>query len=188
MTLRPAQGGQRFAPGRATTPVKGLTPAAEFIQGWDEEDEAIYGGGKRGPLRVREDVQVVMTAIGERIEAQIKTEKRENYRLELNGATLRFVQLLDADLNRTNLLDADLTSAVMVGACLKGAYLKGSNFEAANLLRANLTGADLRDSRGLTQEQIDQAQADSGNPPNISDVVDATTGKPLVWRGDPIPE
>ena len=98
-------------------------------------------------------------------------------------AKLRFVQLLDADLNRTNLLDADLTSAVAVGAYLKDAYLKGANFESANLLRANLTGADLRDSGGLTQEQIDQAQADPGNPPNLTDVVDATTGKPLEWRG-----
>ncbi len=169
----------------AALPIKGLTPAAEFIHGWDEEDEAIYGVGKGRPLRVREDVQAVMTAIGERIEAQIRTEKRENYRLELSGTKLRFVQLLDADLNRTNLLDADLTSAVVVGTYLKDAYLKGANFESANLLRANLTGADLRDSRGLTQEQIDQAQADSGNPPNLTDVVDATTGKPLVWRGDP---
>ena len=170
-------------PVEAALPIKGLTPAAEFIRGWDEENEPTYGVGKGPPLRVREDVQAVMTAIGERIEAQIKTEKRENYRLELSGAKLRFVQLLDADLNRTNLLDADLTSAVAVGAYLKDAYLKGANFESANLLRANLTGADLRDSRGLTQEQIDQAQADSGNPPNLTDVVNVTTGKTLVWRG-----
>ena len=69
----------------AALPIKGLTPAAELIHGWDEENEAIDGVGKGPPLRVREDVQAVMTAIGERIEAQIKTEKRENYRLELSG-------------------------------------------------------------------------------------------------------
>ena len=101
----------------------------------------------------------------------------------MSGTKLRFVHLLDADLTRTNLLDADLTSAVLVGAYLKDANLKGANFESANL-----TGADLRASRGLTQEQIDQAQADSGNRPNLTDVVDATTDKLLVWRGDPISE
>jgi len=70
-----------------------------------------------------------------------------------------------------NLPEADLT----------GAYLND-----AHLNRADLSGADLSDCKGLTQECIDQAEADSDNPPNLESSVDANTGKPLVWRGKPV--
>ena len=56
----------------------------------------------------------------------------------------------------------------------------------AHLNRANLTGADLRNCKGLTQERLDQAIADSNNPPKLEGVIDANTGEPLVWKKRPI--
>ena len=163
------------------------------------------------PLRVREDVQAVMTAVHERSGPQIKIEeieKGEDYGLNLSGANLADAYLVNmglpnADLTGVNLTGADLLIANLYRANLTGANLTGANlslanlFEAnledanlegvnlnrANLNRANLTAADLRNCEGLIQKQIDQARAVEGNPPNLTDVVDAETGDPLVWRG-----
>ena len=93
-------------PVEAASPLEGLTPAAEFNSGWDEAGDE---DREDRPLRVREDVQTVMTAVGERSEAQIKTEEGENYRLDLRDAKLKSVRLVDADLNHANLPNADLT-------------------------------------------------------------------------------
>ena len=38
---------------------------------------------------------------------------------------------------------------------------------------------------GLTQAQLDEACADPDNPPKLDGVIDAVTGEPLVWRGQP---
>ena len=150
------------------------------------------------PLRVREDVQAVMTAVGERSKAQIEIEKEKEYRLNLIGADLKFVRLFDAVLGNVDLLKADLTNAVLIGAKLKSAKLTGAkltganlksarlidvNLEVALLIHTNLSGADLEGCKGLTQKQLNEAVADSENPPKLEGVVDAKTGRPLVWCG-----
>ena len=162
--------------------IKDLTPEAKYTVGWESAGDE---EGDDRPPRVREDVQAVMMALGGRSEVQIKTEEREKYRLDLVKAALRFVQLVDADLNRANLLHVDLTCAVLVGAKLKGAYLDGANFEDAQLRGANLSGITMTKCKGLTQEQLDHACADPDNPPTLSGLRDAETGKPLEWRGKP---
>ena len=187
-------------PVEAPLSTDGLTPAAEFISGQDKADDE---DGVDRPLRVSEDVQAVMTAVGERREAHIAIEEEKEYRLDLIGAKLKFVRLMDAVLDNVNLIDADLTNAVLIGAKLKGAYLRGTNFENANLFRAdlggvrlsrvnlenanllnaNLTRAVVRRCGGLTQEQIDRAVAQQDHPPKLTGTVDANTGEPLVWRG-----
>ena len=190
-------------PIESTLLIKDLTPDAKFTSGFD--GEAGEDAAVNRPPRVREDVQAVMTVVGGRSEDQVRTEKRENYRLDLVNVHLNFVRLVDADLNGVNLPDAELTNAVLIGAKLKGAYLRGTNFENAtlfradlggvrlsrvnllnaNLLNANLTRAVVRRCGGLTQEQLDEATADLDNPPDLSGTVDTNTGEPLVWRGGP---
>ena len=61
--------------------------------------------------------------------------------------------------------------------------LPPTNLNDVFLHGANLTGTNLKNCKGLTQEQIDEAVADSDNPPTLEGVVDANTGEPLVWRG-----
>ena len=196
-------------PIESTLLIKDLTPDAKFTSGFD--GEAGEDAAVNRPPRVREDAQAVMTVVGGRSEDQVKTEKRENYRLDLVNVHLNFVRLVDADLNGVNLPDAALTNAVLIGAKLKGAYLKGANLENVNLVGAdlscgtdrggegvrlvevnltgaslvnvNLTGTVMRRCEGLTQAQLNEAVADLDHPPDLTGSVDADTGEPLVWRG-----
>ena len=126
-------------PVEASMPEEGSTPTAELNRGWDEAGDE---EGVDRPLRVREDVQAVMTAVGERSKAQIEIEKEKEYRLDLIGADLKFVRLFDAVLGNVDLLKADLTNAVLIGAKLKSAKLTG-----AKLTGANLEDADLKSTR-----------------------------------------
>ena len=151
-------------------------------------------------VKVREDVQAVMPAICVRSELQIEMEGKEFYfKLDLSGADLHGLSLLKvASLGNSNLQPSpgisvnlegafltgtNLSGAALVFANLKDALLYGANLKDAFLTRSNLSGADLRHCEGLTQKQIDQATASTDNPPNLEGVVDANTGKPLVWRG-----
>ena len=215
-----------------------LTAAAELNSG---QGKATDEDGEDPPLRAREDIQAVMTAVRDRSEAQIKTEEGEKYWLDLSGANLERVYLLStnpksprangilagnlrgaimigAKLTFANLTGVNLAGAILEGAALDGAALKGANLAGVNLTDANLVAAnldsgtlkganlafaklfganlrganlagadlrwtDLRNCKGLTQEQIDQAVALGGFPPNLEGVVDANTGELLVWRG-----
>ena len=128
----------------------------------------------------------------------------------LSGAELFFTKLrvavLDgADLSKADLMHAKLSDAVLCGAnlCkadlsradLSDALLFGANLSSAKLDDTNLAGADLAGTPfhsaspdpviGLTQAQLDLARADEDNVPELDGVVDAETGKPLVWRGLP---
>ena len=191
-------------------PTEGLTPAAEYASGFESYDEDDYDAGgqlREGvevrPQRVREDVLAVMMEVGKRSEAQIKTEDREKYRLDLRDAKLKSAQLVDADLNHVNLPNADLTGAVLLDLKPKGANLRGANLEnailvgahlkdvrlpdvnleGAMLTSANLTRTFMATCKGLTQEQLDEAVAELGNPPELGNLVDAKTGNKLVWSG-----
>ena len=96
---------------------------------------------------------------------------------DLTGADLKDAHLYEANLHGALLHEADLTEARLWKADLTEANLSG-----ARLLRADLKDANLGNCRGLTQEQVDQAVADSDNPPKLEGVVDANTGNPIVWR------
>ena len=147
----------------------------------------------------REDVQAVMTEVGSRSASQIETEKKGYFPLDFSGADLKGVNFVDAALkhwdrrsgklppaNMENafLSGTNLSSSNLTGANLKGAFLCWANLKDALLIHTNLSGADLKDCKGLTQKQIDMAIArPPDNPADLEGVVDAETGKPLVWRG-----
>ena len=158
---------------------------------------------ERDASELREDVQAVMTVVRERSEAQIEIEKEGEYRLNLFGANLNGAILSRAKLTRANLNGAILNGAILSRAILSGAELEDAHLEDAYLIlaelnwaklmnahlncthldAANLSHADLRGCEGLTQEQINKAVPNSEDPPNLTDVLDANTGKPLVWGG-----
>ena len=150
--------------------------------------------------KVREDVHAVLPLICIRSKLQIEIEEKEFYfNLDLSGADLHGVSLLrvaslgnsdmepppgaSANLERADLVRTNLSSAALVFANLKGARFYNANLEGAFLNGTILSGAHLSGCKGLTQEQIDRATADSDNPPKLEGVVDADTGKLLVWRG-----
>ena len=177
-------------PVEAPLPINGLTAQAEFNSGQDEADDE---DGVDRPLRVREDVQEIMTAVGERSNEQIKTEEGEKYSLNIKEADLKNVYLHGANLEGANLYRANLEGAVLISsnldeahldsANLEGASLLGSTLRGSNLTESDLSAADLRKCKTLTQEQVDRAVAQQDHPPDLTGAVDAGTGEPLVWRG-----
>ena len=135
---------------------------------------------KASGTQLREDVQATMPTICARSEVQVLAEKKEIYfRLDLSGADLHGISLLEATSlgssdRRPPISSANLEGAFLHGANLSGAGLVFSNLKGASLYRANLegaflhgadlSGANLRGCEGLTQEQLDQAKADSRQP------------------------
>ena len=130
---------------------------------------------------------------------------------DLTGALIYNTDMSNADMQDANLSKAHLLNTDLQHANLKAAKLSGANLQGANLSAADLSGAILHDTNlsgavfgkgtrptpsvppisedvfvRLTQSQLDDACADSANPPKIAEgTVDIETGKPLVWRGKP---
>ena len=140
---------------------------------------------------------------------EIKLYLRDAYlsALQLQGANLAYAWLTNANLSCAVLPHSDLSYARLRIANLSGAKLRNADLSEAVFWGANLCGAVLRNAilsgadfcgtgarcsanrtpvRGLTQAQLDEARADTDNPPKLNGVLDAETGEPLVWRGKPI--
>ena len=96
-----------------------------------------------------------------------------------------------AEASHARFVGTDLHRAWLAGTNLSGARLFGANLTEAVFLGANLSGADFSASgnypaKGLTQEQLNEAEAEPSNPPKLGGVVDAKTGEKLVWLGRPL--
>ncbi|MYI81955.1 MAG: pentapeptide repeat-containing protein [Chloroflexi bacterium] len=163
----------------------------------------------------REDVEVAVRTISSCHENQMETDAAcglDLHGADLRWAMLQSVNLssarvpshlLDMDLHLVPPLDmaekarfANLSGANLAGASLANARLRRALFIGADLTGANLEGADVSGAqfaggsespaRGLTQAQLDSARADAGDPPVLDGVLDADTGKALVWRVGPL--
>ena len=128
--------------------------------------------------------------------SDLRAKSAKLSRAWLTNANLSGAILPRADLSRARLRRANLSGGQLRKADLSYAKFWGANLSEAMLQDANLSGADLcgvdapspryRElARGLIQAQLDEACADQDNPPKLDGVLDAKTGKPLVWRGKP---
>ncbi len=125
--------------------------------------------------------------------------------VSLNGADLRRVSFFGADLANAHLNQANLSGAMIMGADLSGAEISDAILSGASLSWDALyrqwetkgftrdqfdaaldSGGWRRSVDGLTQAQLDEARADPNNPPKLDGVLDAKTGRQLVWRGKPL--
>lgn len=113
----------------------------EIKESQDKQDTDEEQSGTEEPS-LREDVQAVMTAIGERGKVGLGYEKAEDFRPDLRGADLRRAYLLDANLSGAKLHEADLTRADLRGADLSNAELVVTKLSRA-ILAADLSGAKL---------------------------------------------
>ena len=130
----------------------------------------------------------------------------------LDYADLREANLAGADLRGASLTFATLYETDLSGAALVRANLAKTNAKRANLCWANLSDARLHDTyisgavfreevtvaspsslghpigmivpARLTAMQLGLARAEPENPPILNDVVDADSGRPLVWEGN----
>jgi Pentapeptide repeats (8 copies) len=123
------------------------------------------------------DIQAILTVLGRRSRQYERSGEHLNLsNTDVRGADLRGADLSEADLGRADLRGTDfseallsnanlqgalLESANLSGALLNGAYLARADLSDANLRGADFNGADLRQTQGLTQEQIDAAKGDS---------------------------
>lgn len=93
-------------------------------------------------------------------------------KVDLLGANLSGAILVGANLSEAKLRLADLRGAILIGANLSGAHLEDANLDGADLRHANLSrasmenanlskvileGSDLSGVKGLTIEQLEQA-------------------------------
>jgi uncharacterized protein YjbI with pentapeptide repeats len=107
------------------------------------------------------------------------------YRAHLQEADLAGVDCGFADFHEANLIGADLTNAGLRNARLSRAYLRnakldhadlrGADFRRASLTSTSLVGADIRgvdlsSTRGLIQEQLEDAHGDGRTrlPPHLT--------------------
>ena len=110
----------------------------------------------------------------------------------LSGAELLKARLSGAHLNEAILIEAklhqaNLSRSILVAANLSGAELTGANISGAILLGHNGAGEVIAPAAGLTQAQLDEACAAPDTPPRLDGaVLDAETGKPLIWQGEPV--
>ena len=114
-------------------------------------------------------------------------------RANLSGAIFQDAKASNAFLERANLslagfLRADLSGARLVMADMSGAQFLDADVTSSNMAEANLSGVKFsvggpQTVQGLTQAQLDDARADPNDLPELTGVLDAGSGEPLVWRG-----
>jgi uncharacterized protein YjbI with pentapeptide repeats len=124
-------------------------------------DQLMEIDGEVMPLRIREDAQDALSAIGIRTMNQTCIEREDGFtanlhganlgnadlrRLILNGVNLHGANLEGADLRQCKLTRADLTHANLARANLEEAFFQEAHLEGANLEGANLDIAFFNDS------------------------------------------
>ena len=96
---------------------------------------------------VREDVQAILRAVGDRSEKRRGLEKEAKFRMYLQNANLNGSDLADTDLSQAQLAGAKLSRAVVNNANLTWANLFKADLSFAELVRADLTSAAAANSR-----------------------------------------
>ena len=167
---------------------------------------------------LRNDVQVAITVVGKRSRPGLDIEQAtKNFRFDLSGAdlsggylvgaNLAGADLRSATLAGTNFMNADLSKAILAGATMSSQQPQDEDSLQAIQSRQLFRGVNVSCTRfsfgrifpgigaiglypatGMLQEQLDLACADPGKQPEIDGVVDAKTGKQLVWCGEPCDE
>ncbi len=89
---------------------------------------------------------------------------------------------MEANLSHATMWGTDMSDSILYDAALSGTDLSRKTFTPGS--KRGPEGMD--PVVGLTQTQIDHASAELNDPPRLLDVVDAATGKKLVWRGKPL--
>ena len=123
----------------------------------DEILESVQASiGMSAQLGIRQDVEAVMEAIGSRPGKGMALEQRADFRLDLRGANLGQIQILQADLSRAmfhrsnlsgvNFANTDLTDAFLPYADLSRAHFHAVTFTRTRLWSTNLSGATLQDA------------------------------------------
>ena len=146
-------------------------------EGEKAETEQVTKEKRDNQHELRPDIQAVMTAISGRSEAGLGYEKATkgllletssseegvtvrrmgHFWLDLRGANLRCVDLLEAKLSRANFRHADFSRAILLEANLSHAILWEANLSHAQLWKANLSDADISQNANLSHAVLTNA-------------------------------
>ena len=129
------------------------------------------------------DVQEAMNAIAFCHAGNLEIETTQGYWLDLQDADLRGADLSDMNLSRAPLVNDFSKSFDQLIAVSRYTNMRGVKLDDAFLLGIALSGVDLSHATGLTQIDVDYARVDPDNKPRLTDVIDAQTGEPIVWKG-----
>ena len=138
----------------------------------------------------REDIQSALQAISTCHSLHRALERRENFRLDLHGADLRAARLSNMDFSNAlwgtaaggaNLCFVDFSNTNLQGSCFAACKLHNAKIAGANLSGACFRVPGQTAGYGLTQQQMDTARADPDAPPNVTGLVAAESGTPIVW-------
>ena len=120
---------------------------------------------------VREDVQVVLTTVGDRTKMGLDIEEATGrFRLDLHNADLSRIHLPGANLaGRESGAERIMRGAYLGDTNLSHVYLQGAQLERANLIHANFSQAHMgsADLSGVLAQTTDFSGADFGG--NLSD-------------------
>ncbi|HEY0460079.1 MAG TPA: pentapeptide repeat-containing protein [Pyrinomonadaceae bacterium] len=105
-------------------------------------------GTKPENVKLREDIQAILTVIGRREWSETEKGRLNLMEVDLSGyvlhkANLRGANLMGAILSGTNLSETNLSDTNLMGASLVGANLYKADLSKTDLSEANLSGADL---------------------------------------------
>ena len=134
-------------------------------------------------FKPREDIQAAMKAIALCHDRNQKAETDNSYWLDLHGADLRGVDLSEMNLARAPWSIKPIDSSYHLRTVGMYTDMQGTKLEDASFLSTILSSVDFTGATGLTQSKLDMAKADTDNPPKLDGVLDAETGKQLVWCG-----
>ena len=133
-------------------------------------------------FRARNDIQEAMNAIAFCHDRNISIETTESYWLDLQGADLRGVALSFLNLSRAPLRYYLPTTFYQMKAIDSYTNMRDTILDDASLFATNIARVDLSYSTGLTQAVLDLARVEPDDAPKLDGVIDAQTGKPIVWN------
>ena len=145
---------QSMAPNKYLIPDFSGRNVSLLPDNWNPDNPTL---GVKGANLVEADLKDLKASKSTLIKADLRIARLQGANLmdaNLTGANLTGTKLTDADLTGANLMDANLTGANLGGTILKEANLTGANLTAVNLYGVNLYEADLRETKGLSCNQI----------------------------------
>ena len=90
--------------------------------------------------------------------------------------------MIDADLSHSDLSGANLSNALLVYANLTGSQLYVTKMSGTDLSQARFSTNGQNPAEGFTQAGLNGGIADASGGPELDGVVDAITGRPLIWQ------
>ena len=118
-------------------------------------------------LGIRQDVEAVMRMIGSRDKGRITLEREGDFRLDLKGADLATAQLLDADLSNAMLHYSNLSGANFANTDLTDSFLSYSNLSRAQFHNVDFTRTRLG-SANLSGALLQYADLSRGDLHNVN--------------------